>query len=1174
MISLMKKNVYDPAKIEPKWQKKWAAKKLYKSKEDPKKDKFYVLDMFPYPSGEGLHVGHPKGYIATDVVSRFQRMNGRSVLHPMGFDAFGLPAENYALKTKTNPEIAVKKNVERYKKQLEILGFDYDWSREVNTTDPKYYKWTQWIFLQLLKKGLAYESYEPVNWCPTDKTVLANEDVENGRCERCGTPVEKKLMKQWVLKITDYADRLLKDLDAKDGNAKPLLDWPASIKELQRNWIGRSEGAEIDFRLTFAKNKTRFMILHGFEGGAKTDFHPWLKDVLEKHGQQVEVPELPNSYHPKEAEQVEYVLTNCKLDENTVIVAHSLGAVVAMKALMKLNKPISGLVIVASAVDPKFDKFYESRSFNKDFNWDYDYAAIKRLTSGKIAVLSDSREPKRAPYLKYLADKLSARLVETTSKEEHFCAIEEPEVLKAVTPSVKVFTTRPDTLFGVTYMVLAPEHPWVQVAMPHVENKAEVEAYIFKSSRETEIERTDATKEKTGVELKGVKAVNPANNEEVPVWIADYVLADYGTGAVMAVPAHDERDWAFAKKFGLLTRDVIAPTFGEPNPADEPVDGSAIMIFDRQKSLYACLHWHNPERYTIVTGAKKGSESYEETARRELKEEAGISDVKSWHRLGGKLFAHYYNQSKKEFKSASSMQFLAVIDSHDIGEHSREPHETFDLEWKTAAEMLDLFEKTIPKSRHIFEILGRAVLLLCGLGIDKTTDISKFDFVKDVPFLEPGILIDSGRFSGKASGTVMKEITESVGGKWVTKFKLRDWVFSRQRYWGEPIPVIQCENCGVVPVPEKDLPVELPKVKSYEPTGTGESPLVAVSNWVNVKCPKCRGPAKRETNTMPSWAGSSWYYLRYEDPKNTKAMVGPKNEKYWSPIDLYVGGAEHATRHLIYARFWHKFLYDIGVVSTIEPFIKLQHVGLIMGEDGRKMSKRFGNVVNPDEIVKTFGADTLRIYEMFMGPFDQQIAWSTESIVGARRFIEKVWRIAVSAPFWLRTFPLRASQSGKVPLPSGLEQNSRIIHKTIKKVTDDIMSLRFNTAISSLMIAVNELEKATISREDFEVILKLLAPFAPHVSEELWASLGHKESIHVSGWPVYDPKLSADDEATIIVQINGKVRGSFKSKIGSDKGELERIAKGLPETKKWLEGKKIGRVIVVPDRLVNIVLTD
>ncbi len=814
---------YDHIKIEKKWQKKWASSKLYKSKEDATKPKSYILDMFPYPSGEGLHVGHPKGYIATDIISRYLRMKGRSVLHPMGFDAFGLPAENYALKTKTNPTDSVAMNIKRFKKQLELIGLDYDWSREINTTDPKYYKWTQWIFLQLFKRGLAYESYEPINWCPSCKTGLANEDVENSRCERCGTPVEKKPMRQWVLRITDYAERLLNDLDAKDADGDKILDWPTSTTELQKNWIGRSEGVLIKFKIEITKIKN---------------------------------------------------------------------------------------------------------------------------------------EPKQ----------------------------------------IEVFTTRPDTLFGVTYMVLAPDHKLVTELLKTVENKKEVEEYIARTKNASEIERTDTKREKTGVELKGVKAINPANNEVIPVWIADYVLSDYGTGAVMAVPAHDLRDWEFARKYNLPIKEVIS---------------------------------------------------------------------------GG------------------------IID--------------------------------------------------------------------DLAYIGAGSLINSGLFNGMNSNQAMKKITESVGGKWTATHKIRDWVFSRQRYWGEPIPLIHCENCarlnpsgnGIVPVPEEDLPVILPKVKLYEPTGTGESPLAAISKWVNVKCPVCKSMAKRETNTMPQWAGSCWYYLRYMDPKNREALVTPDNEKYWAPVDVYIGGAEHATRHLIYARFWHKFLYDIGVVSTIEPFKKLQHVGLIMGEDGKKMSKRFGNIVNPDDIIKIYGADTLRIYEMFMGPFDQQIAWNTSSIIGSRRFIEKVWRLK------------------KIAANNIAVENKKIltlVHRTIKKVSEDISDMKFNTAISSMMILVNELEKENvISKKVYETLLKLVAPFAPHITDELWIIFGHRGSIHISEWPKYDPNLIILDEITITVQINGKVRTSFNSVRDTDEEKIKNIALGLPEIKKWTNGKGIKKIITVKNKLVNIV---
>lgn len=780
---------YDHKKIEKKWQKEWEKSGVYRSAEESSKPKSYVLDMFPYPSGEGLHVGHPKGYIATDIVSRHARMQGKNVLHPMGWDAFGLPAENYAIKNKVHPRKAVEKNVARFKEQLQKIGLDYDWSREINTTDPEYYKWTQWIFLKLYEKGLAYESFEPINWCPSCQTGLANEDLDGNVCERCGTIVEKRPMRQWMLKITEYAERLLKDLEL-------LPEWQEHIKESQRNWIGKSEGALISFEL---------------------------------------------------------------------------------------------------------------RASN---------------VQGKI----------------------------------------------------EVFTTRADTLFGATYMVIAPEHPLVAqlCASQACTNERAVEDYVKKATQKTEIERTAEGKEKTGVKLQGVSAINPATKEEIPVFVADYVLAHYGTGAIMAVPAHDERDQQFAEKFGLPSIKVVE-------------------------------------------------------------------------------------------------------------------------------------EK----------------------------------------------LVNSREFDSLTSEEAKVKITEKFGTK-KTTYKLRDWVFSRQRYWGEPIPIVHCEKDGIVPVPASELPVKLPEVEHYEPTGTGESPLAGIETWVNTICPKCGAPAKRETNTMPQWAGSSWYYLRYMDPKNDSALVDPVKEKYWAPVDVYVGGAEHATRHLIYARFWHKFLHDIGVVSTLEPFTRLISVGLIQAEDGRKMSKRFGNVINPDDIVETYGADTLRIYEMFMGPFSDAIAWKTSSLIGARRFLERVWRLQEN-----------------IKQKTKNEDTERTLHQTIKKVGEDIQNFKFNTAISQMMIFVNEAEKNGITKEQYQTFVSLLAPFAPHIAEEIWHELGNTGSVHLASWPSYDENKLFADEVAIVVQVNGKVRATLNLPRDAAKDVVEKAAQEAAQ--KWLEGKPPSKIIFVPNRLVNLV---
>ncbi len=799
----LKHTKYNHKEIEQKWQDAWDKAGVYKTTEDSDKEKFYILDMFPYPSGAGLHVGHPKGYIATDIISRYKKMKGFNVLHPMGWDAFGLPAEQYALKNKVHPSVGTQKNIDTFKKQLEKISLNYDWERELSTTDPDFYKWTQWTFIQMFKKGLVFESNEPINWCPSCKTGLANEDLEDGKCERCDSEIEKKPIRQWVIKITDYADRLLADIDK--------LDWQESIKESQRNWIGRSEGAKIHFAL-------------------------------------------------------------------------------------------------------------------KD---------------------SDKK--------------------------------------------VEIFTTRPDTLFGATYMVLAPEHELISKLQSLISNYDEVEKYVKEASKKSHIERGDMTKEKTGVELKGVKAINPANNEELPIYIADYVMADYGTGAIMAVPAHDERDFEFAKRFGIEIKDVV--------------DG------------------------------------------RKDKEQAYIGD---------------------------------------------------------------------------------------------------------------GAIINSGEFDGLSVAKAKKKITKFVGGEMTTSYKLRDWVFARQRYWGEPIPLIHCGECGVVPVPDDELPVVLPSVESYEPTGTGESPLAGIDEWVNVKCPSCSGDAKRETNTMPQWAGSSWYYLRYIDPKNDDALVNKEKERYWSPVDFYVGGAEHATRHLIYARFWHKFLYDIGVVNYDEPFTKLQTVGLIMAEDGRKMSKRWGNVINPDDVIDEYGADTFRIYEMFMGPFDQSVNWSTKGLAGPKRFLDKVWR---------------AQKYIGETTSKGVE---RQLHKTIKKVGEDISEMKYNTAISEMMILVNSLEKEKgITKTDFESFLKILSPFAPHITQELWSKLGNDTFLIEEQWPQYDKELIKDDIVTIAVQVNGKVRSELTVSAKASEDEVKDLVLANEAVDKWIKqtgNGEIKRFIYITGRMANIVV--
>ncbi len=960
---------YDHKEIEKKWSAVWKQSGVYTTPDVPSREKAYVLDMFPYPSGDGLHVGHPKGYIATDVYSRLQKMRGKDVLHPMGWDAFGLPAENFAIKNKVHPRIAVEKNIAYFKEQLGRIGFNYDWSREINTTDPSFYKWTQWIFLQLFKKGLAYESHEPINWCPSCQTGLANEDLEQGKCERCGSVVEKRPMRQWVLRITEYAERLLTDL--KD------LSWPEYIKESQRNWIGKSEGAEIGFIIQFEK---------------------------------------------------------------------------------------------------------------------------------------EGAEPGLIP----------------------------------------VFTTRPDTIFGATYMVLSPEHAWVKLATDDehdvLTNKKEVRAYVQAAAEKDEIERTAEGKEKTGVQLQGVWAVNPATKEKIPLFVADYVLAHYGTGAVMAVPAHDERDFAFAKKFNLPVTYVIAPYFLDTTENSKPREGVEVkqrsigvgIVKHWSEDKYLMLDWKNGWTGFITGGIEEG-ESHIDAIAREIKEETGYTNVRFVKDLGGPNTSDFYAPHKNLNQSVFGYgMYLELVSDNRIAINPIEDTK-HTVRWISGEEVLSFLHKG-------------------SVNGDSRYSELFWDRFKSGTYVwnGSGKLINSGQFDGMASDDAMKPITESVDGTWTTKYKLRDWVFSRQRYWGEPIPIIHCEKCGVVPVPEKDLPVLLPEVEHYEPTGTGESPLANISEWVNTTCPTCGGSAKRETNTMPQWAGSSWYYLRYIDPKNDTALVDKEKEKRWSPVDMYVGGAEHATRHLIYARFWHKFLYDIDVVNYTEPFMRLQNVGLILAEDGRKMSKRYGNVINPDDIIDRFGADALRLYEMFMGPFDQAIAWSTDGLVGTRRFLERVLRM-----------------SDRVSDAPASDELLILLNQSIKKVGDDIESLRMNTAISQLMIFSNALhDEEKIPRDVFTTFIQLLAPFAPFISEEIWQKCGGKGSIHESPWPAYDPTKLMGGEATVAIQVNGKVRGTVVAPVGTPEATVLALARGEENIEKWLNGKDIVKVVHIPDKVLNIVARD
>lgn len=798
---------YDHKKIEKKWQERWDKEGCFNASNDFSKPKYYALIEFPYPSGQGLHVGHPRPYTALDIVARKRRMEGYNVLFPIGWDAFGLPTENYAIKNNIHPAIVTEKNIKRFKEQIKSLGLSFDWTREINTTDPEYYKWTQWIFLKLLENDLAYKTEMAVNWCTSCKCVLANEEVVNGVCERCGSPVVRKNKTQWVLRITKYAERLINDLD--------LVDYIPRVKTQQKNWIGRSTGAEVDF--------------------------------------------------------------------------------------------------------------------------------------------------------------------ETTAGE-----------------TLTVYTTRPDTLFGATYMVISPEHHYIDGWKDKIKNFDKIEAYREEAAKKSDFERTELAKEKTGVEIKGVRAINPVNGKEIPIFISDYVLMTYGTGAIMAVPAHDKRDWDFAKAFSLPMIEVVA---------------------------------------------------------------------------GG--------------------------------------------------------------------------------------DIEKEAFTD----IETGTMVNSDFLNGLSVEDAKKKIIEYLSEKGVGRpkvnYKLRDWIFSRQRYWGEPIPVVHCPHCGIVPLPESELPLLLPDVKSYQPTDTGESPLSQIEDWVNTTCPKCGKAAKRETDTMPQWAGSSWYFLRYTDPENKDALASKEALDYWMPVDWYNGGMEHTTLHLLYSRFWHKFLYDIGVVPTPEPYAKRTSHGMILGENGEKMSKSRGNVVNPDEVVAEYGADTLRLYEMFIGDFEKSAPWSTSSMKGCRRFLDRVYALG----------ELLSDEKG---YSSDLEKS---FHKTVKKVSEDIEEMKFNTAIAAMMSLINEIyAKGRISRKELETFLTLLNPFAPHITEELWEKAGFEGIIARAEWPSYDENKTVDDEIEIPVQINGKLKAVLKFAKDIDKDAAINAAKTDEKIAPLIDKKTIVKEIFVPGKMINFVI--
>jgi leucyl-tRNA synthetase len=1133
---------YNHKKIELKWQKEWEKNKIYSPSLKSKKSKFYTLVEFPYPSGDGLHVGHPRSYVGMDVVSRKKRMEGYNVLYPMGWDAFGLPTENYAIKTGIHPKIVTKKNTDNFRKQIKMLGISFDWTREINTTDESYYKWTQWIFLQFFKKGLAYKAKSEINWCPKDKIGLANEEVIDGKCERCGTDCEKREKEQWMLAITKYADRLDKDLD--------LVDYPERVKSSQRNWIGRSEGSEIDFTVKGENNIKHVVILHGRNGTPSNYVFPWLKKEFEKRGYTVELPKLPNTEEPNDEEQADYVQKYCTLNENTMIVGQSFGGIVAMR-LLERGVKVGRVVMAVVPFSGKFNDKKNRKSATLACKKGFDFESIKK-NAKEFIVLRDIKDT-IVPYedAELWHKNLNGKLINGTGVVPHFSGEKEPDMVMASVPTIRVFTTRADTLFGVTYVVLAPEHPLVEslkFKVENEENKKEIEEYLNKTKNKSDLERAE-NKEKTGVELKGIKVINPASGEEIPVWIADYVLPHYGTGAVMAVPAHDERDFEFAKKYNLPWKRVVEPIF-----IQKEGDGSVKenMPFIRRNAIcaivrnpktnkYLCTSWKNYHMHGLITGGIDDGEDPIKAALREIYEETGYKNIKLVRDPKFALHSQFYHRVKKENRWARFQYFFFDLIDEEKDSISEKESALHEILWKTKDEIKTFF--TVIEGQFTFNFINDPDYIYTG----------------------DGLLHNSFKFDDFESKEACKKITEEVGGKMVTKFKLRDWVFSRQRYWGEPIPVVNCQKCGLVAVRDTELPLKLPVVKSYKLTDTGESPLANITKWVNTKCPKCKGLAKRETDTMPNWAGSSWYYLRYTDVKNKKEFASKENLKYWlgnkkesGGVDWYNGGMEHTTLHLLYSRFWHKFLYDLKLVPTIEPYKKRTSHGMILGAGGVKMSKSLGNVVNPNDIVKTYGADTLRVYEMFIGPFEETAVWNTDSIIGARRFIEKVWRIREKVEDKNKNF-----QSNVLI--------QKLLNKTIKKVGEDIEIMRFNTAISAMMILATEMEKYEVSINDYKKFLKILAPFAPHVSEEIWMSLGENKSINISDWPKFDEKLIKDDEIKIAIQVNGKVRAEMMINVSEEEEGIKQRAVKDQDVLKFISGKEIKKIIYVKNRLVNIV---
>ena len=1130
---------YDHKRIEAKWQKKWAEDHLYETPDAIKgRDNFYLLVEFPYPSGN-LHVGHWYAFAVPDMLARYLRMKGNNVLYPIGFDAFGLPAENAAIKNKLNPRVWTEQNIAYMKKQIGSMGTSFDLSRMVSTIDPAYYKWTQWQFLQFFKKGLAYQKETPVNWCPSCKTVLANEQVVDGACERCGSEVIQKLMLQWNIKITEYADRLIDDL--KD------LNWPEEIKESQRNWIGRSEGAELYFPIKFEGHdakKPNFLLLHGKSGSSNSACLPWLKKQLEGRGYAVQVPDLPDAEEPNDERQADYVEKHCTIAENTVILGHSFGGIVALRLVERGHKPsmlvLAGMPFSGVYRDGK-DRPTVTAALKKGFNFE----TIKQNTN--TVLLYDAEDYVVPPADgEQLKKALGGQLFTVKAEKSHFTGETESWVLAAADPTITVFTTRPDTLFGATYLVLSPEHLWVTLALKHparsgktvLKNSDEVQAYVEKAGKKTERERLE-NKNKTGVKLEGVYAINPASGERIPMYVADYVLGHYGTGAIMAVPAHDERDFEFAQRFDISIKQVVAPVVhvtkgGDAVRPDVPFkERDAVMAIVKhwEKDEFLCIEWKKfGDIKTFISGGIEDGENVVAAGVREIREESGYQNPVFIRDVGQVQYVEFYHQAKETNVRAKMHYLYFELKDGARTSLSDEEDNKHSVVWKTRSDVRAFL--SINDIAQIWDQLQHG----------------------NKAYVGDGVLINSSGFDGLSIPEAKKKITELYGSSKKT-YKLRDWIVSRQRYWGVPIPIVHCEKCGPVAVPDEQLPVLLPEVEDYLPSGEGKSPLAKVDAFVDVKCPQCGGIGKRETDTLDTFVDSSWYFLRYTDPHNSKAFAAKDKQDNWMPVDLYSGGAEHTTMHVLYSRFWHKALFDLGLVDDPEPYTRRMNRSIILGPDGQKMSKSRGNVIDPDAEVERLGADTVRMYLAFIGPYNEvgSYPWNPDGVVGVRRFLERLWR------------------AQECVRKEDVEALDTLLHKTIKKVGDDAAHMKFNTAISQLMIFLNALEKEKrIGEGQWSRFLTLVAPFAPHMAEELWGATGEKDSVHRESWPNFDPKFLVDTEVTIAIQIDGKTRGDVVVAAGADKAEVERLAREVVAAR--LKGVRIARTIIVPNRLINFVL--